>query len=122
MFGMFASRPAPQTWRLLQLTKGPAIPCAACGQVHRYLMKMATVGDCLPVLFPPGLAIPKNAGREVELFLATPIDDAAAPDGSSRYHEVAERVRKTSIRCEGCGERFRDLEAYRVHVCAVIYR
>jgi hypothetical protein len=35
---------------------------------------------------------------------------------------VAERVRQTSIRCEGCGERFEELEAYRAHPCEVRYR
>src|SRR6266496_723159 len=101
---------APRTWRLLHLTKGPAIPCAACSQVHRYLMKMATVGDCLPLLFPPGVPVPPNLGLEVALFLAGPTDDTS-PGKGSRYHEVAERVRRSSIRCEGCGERFTDLEA-----------
>jgi hypothetical protein len=35
---------------------------------------------------------------------------------------VAERVRQTSIRCEGCGARFEELEDFRVHDCAVVYR
>ena len=39
----------------------------------------------------------------------------------SRYHQVAERVRHTSLRCEGCGERFEELEAYRVHRCEMRY-
>ena len=32
-----------------------------------------------------------------------------------------ERVRRTSIRCEGCGARFEDLEAYRLHRCEMHY-
>jgi hypothetical protein len=120
--GIMVRRAAPQTWRLLQLTKGPAIPCPACGQVHRYLMKLATVGGCLPVLFPPGVAVPPHAGQEVDLYLAGSADDAPIPGERSRYHEVAERVRRSSIRCEGCGARFADLEAYRVHACEVVYR
>ena len=113
---------APRTWRLLHLTKGPAVPSAACGQAHHYLMKMATVGDCQPVLFPPGVPVPPNLGLEVGLFLLGPADDATSPGEQSRFHEVAARVRQTSIRCEGCGERFTDLEAYRVHACEVRYR
>jgi hypothetical protein len=59
---------------------------------------------------------------EVELHLAVPTVYMPAPELPTRYHEVAERVRKVSIRCEGCGERFTDLEAYRVHACEVRYR
>ena len=46
----------------------------------------------------------------------------AAQEARSRYQQVAERVRRTSIRSEGCGARFEDLEAYRVHPCEVRYR
>jgi hypothetical protein len=114
-------RPAPPTWRLLELLPPAARPCPACGQVHRYLMRLTAVGDCLPVLFPPGVAAPRNIGVEIDAHLAEPAE-RAAHDALSRYHEVAERVRRTSIRCEGCGERFEELEIYRVHVCAVVYR
>ncbi len=96
--------------------------CAGYGQVHRYLMRMTPVGDCLPVLFPPGVPAPRNVGVEVELHLPGPAERPAVAPERSRYHEVAERVRQTSIRCEGCGERFEELEIYRVHVCAVVYR
>jgi hypothetical protein len=113
---------APRTWRLLHLTKLSYLPCAACGQVHRYLTRVSTVGDCMPVLFPPGISVPSNIGIEVATYLAGPTDDAPIPGERSRFHEVAERVRTTSIRCEGCGERFADLEAYRVHACEVRYR
>ena len=44
------------------------------------------------------------------------------PSERSRYHQVAERVRQASIWCEGCGERFEELEVYRVHPCGVHYR
>ena len=44
------------------------------------------------------------------------------PSERSRYHQVAERVRQASIWCEGCGERFEELEVYRVHACEVRYR
>ena len=115
-------RRVPQTWRLVQLTRASFLPCAACGKVHRYLTRVSTVGDCMPVLFPPGVPTPGNIGLEVEAYLAGPADDAASPGERSRYHEVAERVRRTSIRCERCGERFADLEAYRVHECEVRYR
>ena len=113
---------APPTWRLLELVTPSGLPCAACGQVHRYLMRMTSIGDCMPVLFPPGLPVPPNAGVEVELHLAGPAERPAVAPERSRYHEVAERVRQNSIRCEGCGERFEDLEDYRVHPCEVRYR
>ena len=112
-----------QAWRLLRLSKASFLPCAACGRVHHYLTRISTVGDCMPVLFPPGMPAPGNVGMEVELFLVGPVDDdASSPGEPSRYHEVAERVRKGSIRCEGCGERFTELEAYRVHACEFLYR
>jgi hypothetical protein len=113
---------APRTWRLLHLIRVVGLPCAACGQVHRYLTRVSTVGDCLPVLFPPGMPAPGNVGVEVELFLVGPVEDDDGPGEGSHYQEVAERVRRSSIRCEGCGERFTDLEAYRVHACEVRYR
>jgi hypothetical protein len=115
-------RRAPQTWRLLHLSRASALPCPVCGQVHHYLVRVSVVGDCTPVLFPPGIPVPSNIGIEVETYLAGPTDDAPIPGERSRYHEVAERVRKASIRCEGCGERFTDLEEYRVHACEVRYR
>ncbi len=98
------------------------LPCAGCGQVHRYLIRMTSFGDCLPVLFPPGVPAPRNIGVEIDAHLAEPTERAAAQDGLSRYHEVAERVRHSSIRREGCGARFEDLEAYRVHRCEMHYR
>src|SRR5438067_1371377 len=104
------TRPAPQTWRLVELLRPRGVPCATCGQVHRYLTHMTTIGDCLPVLFPPNTPAPGNLGREVALFLVGPVEADADPGEGSRYHEVAERVRRSSIRCEGCGERFADLE------------
>ena len=112
----------PQTWRLLHLSRTSGLPCAACGQVHRYLVRVSAVGDCTPVLFPPGMPAPGNVGLEVELILVGPVDDATSLGEQSRYHEVAERVRIASICCEGCGERFTDLEAHRVHACEVRYR
>ena len=51
-----------------------------------------------------------------------PTDRTACATERSRYEQVAERVRNTSIRCEGCGKRFEELEAYRVHECEVVYR
>ena len=54
--------------------------------------------------------------------LAGPAERSSDPDVRSRYQQLAERVRRTSIRCEGCGARFEDLEAYRVHPCEVRYR
>ena len=96
--------------------------CPACGQTHRYLMIRNRVGDCLPVLFPPGIPALLNAGVEVELHLVGPTDHPAVSSERSRYQQVAERVRTTSIRCEGCGARFEDLEAYRVHECEMHYR
>ena len=115
-------RTAPPTWRLVELFHASTRPCPACGQIHRYLMRTTVLGDCTPVLFPPGFPIPFNVGMEVDLHLAGPVDQTPAPGERSRYREVAERVRQSSIRCEGCGERFEDLEAYRVHPCAVRYR
>ena len=115
-------RTAPPTWRLLELLKTSGLPCAGCGQIHRYLMRMTPVGDCMPVLFPPGCPVPPNVGLEVDLHLAGPVDQTPVPSERSRYQQVAERVRRTSIRCEGCGARFEDLEAYRVHPCEVHYR
>ena len=85
-------------------------------------MRMTAVGDCMPVLFPPGVPVPSNTGVEIDAHLAGPTERSAAHDARSRYQQVAERVRQTSIRCEGCGERFEELESYRVHDCAVVYR
>ena len=85
-------------------------------------MRVTAVGDCMPVLFPPGVPAPSNIGVEIDAHLAGPTERSAAHDARSRYQQVAERVRQTSIRCEGCGERFEELESYRVHDCAVVYR
>ena len=115
-------RPAPPTWRLLALLTPSGPPCPACGQVHRYLMRLTAVGDCLSVLFPPGVPAPRNIGVEIDAHLAEPTARATAQDARSRYQQVAERVRRTSIRCEGRGARFEELEAYRLHPCAVRYR
>ena len=103
----------------MELLTPTGLPCAGWGQVHRHLMRMTPVGDCMPVLFPPGVAAPHNIGVEIDAHLAEPRERAAAQDPQSRYEQLAERVRRTSIRCEGCGERFEDLEAYRVHPCVV---
>jgi hypothetical protein len=73
----------------------------------------------MPVLFPPGGPVPKKLGVAVELHQAGPVDRPVVTSERSRYNEVAERVRRTSIRCEGCGARFEELEADRVHPCAV---
>ncbi len=115
-------RSAPPTWRLLELLTPSGLPCAGCGQVHRYLMRMTPIGDCMPVLFPPGVPAPRNIGVEIDAHLAEPTERSVADDARSRYQQVAERVRRTSIRCEGCGARFEELEAYRVHACEVRYR
>ena len=85
-------------------------------------MHMTPLNDCRPVLCPPGGPVPPNAGVEIALHLAGPAELPAASPERSRYHEVAARVRRTSIRCEGCGERFEELEAYRMHGCTVRYR
>ena len=113
------SSTAPPTWRLLELLTPSARPCPACGEVHRYLMRMTSIGDCLPVLFPPGVPAPRNVGVAVELHLAGPVDRPTVEPERSRYHEVAERVRRTSTRCAGFGARFEELEAYRLHPCVV---
>ena len=115
-------RTAPPTWRLLELFHASTRPCPTCGQIHRYLMRPTVLGDCTLVLFPPGVPVPKNIGLEIDAHLAEPTERTAAADARSRYQQVAERVRRTSIRCEDCGERFEELEAYRVHPCAVRYR
>ena len=112
-------RAVPPTWRLVERLTPTGLPCAGCGPVHRDLMRMTASGECLPVRFPSGFPIPFNVGLEVELHLAGPADQTSVHSERSRYREVAERVRLTSIRCEGCGERFEELEAYRVHPCAV---
>ena len=116
------ARSAPPTWRLLELFRASTLPCPACGRLHQYLMARTSVGTCVPVLFPPGCPAPAKLGMEVELYLAGLVDQTPVPSERSRYHEVADRVRQTSIRCEGCGERFEELEAYRVHACAVVHR
>jgi hypothetical protein len=115
-------RSAPPTWRLVEPFHASARPCPTCGRTHRYLMWTTLVGDCMPILFPPGFPAPFNVGVEVDLHLAAPVDHAPAPSERSRYQQVAERARQTSIRCEACGERFEELEEYRVHECAVVYR
>ena len=63
-----------------------------------------------------------DVGLEIDAHLAGPTERSSAHEARSRYQQVAERVRQTSIRCEGCGERFEALEDYRVHDCAVVYR
>ncbi len=85
-------------------------------------MRTTVLADCTPVLFPPDFPAPFNVGLEVDVHVAGPIDQTPVPSERSRYRQVAERVRRTSIRCEGCGERFEELEAYRVHPCEVRYR
>ena len=85
-------------------------------------MRSTVLGDCTPVIFPPGVPVPKNIGLEIDAHLAEPTERSTAHDARSRYQQVAERVRRTSIRCEGCGQRFEELEAYRVHACQVVYR
>ncbi len=115
-------RPAPPTWRLLELLTPSGLPCAGCGQVHRYLMRMTPIGDCLPVLFPPGVPAPCTIGLDVERHLAAPADHPPGPSERSGYHQVAQRVRTTAIRCEGCGERCEELDADGVHPCEVRYR
>ncbi len=85
-------------------------------------MRMTPIGDCMPVLFPPGVPAPRHVGVELELHLAGPVDRPAVSPERSRYHELAERVRRTSIRCERCGARVEELEAHRVHPCEVHYR
>ena len=115
-------RTAPPTWRLVELFHASTRPCPACGQIHRYLMRTTVLGDCTPVLFPPGFPIPFNAGSAVDVHLAGPAEHSPDRGGRSRYQQVAGRVRQTSIRCEGCGERFEELEDYRVHACEVRYR
>ena len=77
---------APPTWRLLALVKSSGLPCAGCGQVHRYLMRMTAVGDCLPMLFLPGVPAPSNTGVEIDAQLAGPIERSGAHDARSRYH------------------------------------
>ena len=51
---------------------------------------------------------------------------ARCRDTRRRLHlpraDIAERVRHTSIRCEGGGARLEELEAYRVHPCEMRYR
>ena len=66
--------------------------------------------------------MPLHIGVEIDAHLAEPVERSTAADARSRYEQAAERVRSTSIRCEGCGERFEELEAYRVHECEVVYR
>ncbi len=115
-------RTGPPTWRLVELFHASTRPCPACGQIHHYLMRTTVLGDCTPVLFPPGVATPRIHGTEVELHVVGPTDHPAGATEPSPCDQVAKRVRQTSIRCEGCGERFEELEAYRVHDCAVVYR
>ena len=93
---------------MCRLRPGPSLPHAD----DRYRRLSASA-------LPVGRPIPFNVGLEVELHLAGPADQTPVHSERSRYREVAERVRLTSIRCEGCGERFEELEAYRVHPCAV---
>ena len=115
-------RTAPPAWRLLELSAPFVRPCLACGHVHRYLMRATPVGDCVPVLCPPGVPVPRSVGVEMDARLAEPADRSSAHDARSRYQQVAERVRQDSIRCEGCGARFEVLEDDRVHPCEVRYR
>ncbi len=106
----------------MELLHASTRPCPVCGEAHRYLMRKTIIGDCVPVLFPPGVAAPSTVVIDIELHLAGAGEYTRRREEPSRYHEVAERVRQASIRCEGCGERFEELEAYRVHDCAVVYR
>lgn len=116
------SSSAPPTWRVLELFNPTQRRCPHCHQPHRYLMRVSTQGACLPVLFPPGVAAPITHGDEVDVFLAGPADPLPPSEQRSAYRQVAERVKSATIRCEGCGERFDDLERYRLHACEVRYR
>ncbi len=113
---------APQSWRLLQLSHRPRRPCPHCGEIHRYFTRMTTRGACLPVLFPPGALAPTAYGEEAEVLVAGPGASNRAREERSAYQQILARVQETSIRCEGCGERFDDLETYRLHSCEVRYQ
>ena len=112
----------PTTWRLLEVFNPTLKRCPNCHQPHRFLMRMNPLGECLPMLFPPGVAAPITHGDEVELWVAGPPDRTLQREQRTAYEQVAERVKATTIRCEGCGERFEYLEAYRLHPCEVPYR
>ena len=65
-------RRAPQTWRLLHLSRASALPCPVCGQIHHYLVRVSAIGDCTPVLFPPGIPAPQRKPTpEIECAAAT---------------------------------------------------
>ncbi|MDP9373387.1 MAG: hypothetical protein M3Q65_13225, partial [Chloroflexota bacterium] len=63
-----------------------------------------------------------NHRTSTRAYLAGPLERDLTRGERTAYQQVAERVRETSIRCEGCGERFEDLETYRLHACEVRYR
>jgi hypothetical protein len=109
-----------RTWRLFELGQ-PLQPCPNCGDCHPYLTQPITSGMCHPVLFPPGTPGPPLPGHEAELLLAGPPPPAMSAEVLA-YSHLEARVREMAIRCERCGERFEDLEDYRLHPCDLHYR
>ena len=69
---------APPTWQLVELLHAPTRPCPVCGEAHRYLMRKAFIGDCVPVHFPPGIAAPSTIGLESGRWRRLPAGDRSA--------------------------------------------
>src|SRR4051794_9485048 len=105
----------PPTWRLFALDHLP-LPCLNCGDLHAYISAPVNPGRCRPVLFPPGVPTPPFRGQVLELALTEPTE-ASATEELLAYSHLEARVREDAIRCERCGERFEDLEVYRLHAC-----
>jgi hypothetical protein len=116
------SQGGAQTWRLVRLTGWASRRCGTCGESHEYYTRPTRGGLCQPVLFPPGFVSGGVRGVEVEVFNVAPTDLPGLGEDDSAYREVARRVARTAIRCERCGERFEDLDAYRDHSCELHYR
>ena len=91
--------------------------------------RMANVAGTAAARSAAGASIP---ARPDGITAGCDDDEARRPSSAARagersargqvHREVAARVRRTAIRCEGCGARCEELEDYRVHPCAVRYR
>lgn len=107
---------------MLYLIHSPRHPCPARGQIHPYLTHVILHGACYPIVFPPDVLATGSKGTGVEVVLAGPVEAEREGGEWLAYRQLAKWVRQTTIRYEGCGERFGNLEVYRLHDCEVRYR
>jgi hypothetical protein len=106
---------------MLRLTGWAVQPCKHCGETHEYLTRPSRAG-CQPVLFPPGFHAGGAHGVEVDVFSVGPGALTGVEEDDMAYRRLARRVADLAIRCERCGERFTDLDAYADHPCELHFR